>query len=164
MFLNRLFAFIFFLPSIVCVAQASGNGSSTSANTDPNAPVMTFESNQHDFGTMDQDANGTWLFTFTNTGKEPLVIKDARGSCGCTVPHWPQRPIPPGDHDTIKVTYDTHRVGIFSKSVTINSNSKESPDMLSIKGKINAKPTAPPFTGNQNNGAAPYANNQDFNN
>jgi hypothetical protein len=151
------------LPASLCFGQVSApltNGV-PQANTDPNAPVMKFETNEHDFGTIEQDANGTYLFLFTNTGKEPLVIKEARGSCGCTVPHWPQHPIAAGAKDTIRVTYDTHRIGVFTKSVTITSNSKESPDMLSIKGKVNAKPTYPAFNGNESNGAVPYANNQD---
>jgi hypothetical protein len=128
------------------------------AASDPNAPVMAFETTEHDFGTIDQDANGTYLFLFTNTGKEPLVIKEARGSCGCTVPHWPQHPIAPGAEDTIRVTYDTHRVGVFVKSVTITSNSKESPDVLNIKGKVNGKPQYPAFGSQENNGA-PRASN-----
>src|SRR5690349_17299560 len=90
---------------------------SATANDDPNAPVMSFETREHDFGTFERDGNGTYLFLFTNTGKEPLVIKEARGSCGCTVPHWPEYPIAPGKTDTLRVTYDTHRVGVFIKTV-----------------------------------------------
>lgn len=161
MILKSLLGLMLILPASLCLGQASSGGAVAQANTDPNAPVMTFETKEHDFGTMEQGGNGTYLFLFTNTGKEPLVIKEARGSCGCTVPHWPQHPVAVGARDTIKVTYDTHRVGPFSKSVTITSNAKESPDMLYIKGKINAKGTTPPFTGNDNTSGAPYSNNQD---
>ena len=96
---------------------------------------MSFETTEHDFGTFEQDGNGTYFFMFTNTGKEPLVIKEAHGSCGCTVPKWPHNPVPPGKQDTIKVTYDTHRVGPFHKTVTITSNAKLSPVVLTINGK-----------------------------
>jgi hypothetical protein len=147
------------LPSYFCFGQA---GTTASAAADPNAPVMSFETKEHDFGTFEQDGNGTYLFIFTNTGKEPLVIKEARGSCGCTVPHWPQHPVAAGSKDTIRVTYDTHRVGVFVKTVTITSNAKESPDVLTIKGKTTAKPAAPAFSGNRDNsGGAPFTNNWD---
>ncbi len=148
------------------ISCAFANAQTTSASTasaDPNAPIMAFDTKDHDFGTFEQDGNGTYLFLFTNTGKEPLVIKEAHGSCGCTVPKWPHDPIAPGKQDTIKVTYDTHRVGAFQKTVTITSNAKESPVVLSIKGKVTAKPPVPAFPtdpGNNTSGA-PFSNNWD---
>lgn len=148
------------LPAALCFGQQPA-GTVTTAPDDPNLPIMNFETKEHDFGTFEQDGNGTFLFLFTNTGKEPLVIKEAHGSCGCTVPQWPQHPVAPGQKDTIKVTYDTHRVGMFVKTVTITSNAKESPDILTIKGKTTAKPTYPNFPGNKedNNSGAPFTNN-----
>lgn len=159
--LRRICAIIVFvLPATVGFGQIPIS-TPPAANADPNAPVMNFETKEHDFGTFEQDGNGTYLFLFTNTGKEPLVIKDARGSCGCTVPHWPQHPIAAGSADTVRVTYDTHRIGVFIKTVTITSNAKESPDILTIKGKITAKPTFPAFPGNKDNSGAPFTNNWD---
>jgi len=134
----------------------------TAVAPDPNAPVMDFKFNDHDFGTIEQDDNGTYLFLFTNTGKEPLVIKEAHGSCGCTVPRWPHTPVNPGQQDTIKVTYDTHRIGVFTKTVTITSNAKETTKVLSIKGKVLSKDSYPAFpTNNSNAGGVPYTNNWD---
>jgi hypothetical protein len=155
---RRVFAIlVFVMPAIFSFGQQAA----TTVPDDPNAPVMNFETKEHDFGTFEQDGNGTYLFLFTNSGKEPLVIKEARGSCGCTVPHWPQHPIAPNATDTIRVTYDTHRVGVFIKTVTIASNAKESPDVLTIKGKVTAKPVFPAFPGNKDNNGAPFTNNWD---
>jgi hypothetical protein len=100
---------------------------------------MSFEKELHDYGTIDQGANGVFEFKFTNTGKEPLIISEARGSCGCTVPQWPKEPIVPGAKSSIKVSYDTKRVGAFNKTVTITSNAKSGTKVLSIKGVVNAK-------------------------
>ena len=139
---------ILFASSLVisCLFAKAQTSEPSSASSDPNAPVMAFDTKDHDYGTIQQDDNGTYLFTFTNTGKEPLVIKEAHGSCGCTVPKWPHNPVAPGHQDTIKVTYDTHNhIGVFQKTVTITSNAKESTMVLSIKGKVNPKPPAPPF-------------------
>lgn len=159
MFKKVLIASLLMLSCVFTNAQTSVE---PAASTDPNAPVMTFETKDHDFGTIEQDANGTFFFLFTNTGKEPLVIKEAHGSCGCTVPKWPHQPVQPGQQDTIRVTYDTHRTGVFTKTVTITSNAKESPVVLAIKGKVNPKPADRAFLdpGNNNSGA-PFSNNWD---
>lgn len=85
------------------------------ASTDANAAEMSFNTKDHDFGTIEQDGNGTYMFLFTNTGKEPLVIKEAHGSCGCTVPKWPHDPVAPGQQDTIKVTMIHTTIPVFFK-------------------------------------------------
>jgi hypothetical protein len=105
---------------------------------DPNAPDITFETELHDYGTIKQGADGTCEFKFKNTGKDPLIISNARGSCGCTVPTWPKEPIMKGQTGAIKVHYDTKRVGAFTKTVTLNSNAKTDPKVLTIKGVVEA--------------------------
>ncbi len=106
----------------------------------PNAPEMTFENEIHDYGTIKQGADGGCEFKFKNTGKEPLVISNAKGSCGCTVPTWPKEPIMKGQTGVIKVHYDTKRVGAFTKTVTIESNAKTNARVLTIKGTVEASP------------------------
>jgi len=110
---------------------------------DPNAPVMSFESEVVDYGTIEQNADGVRYFTFTNTGKEPLIISNARGSCGCTVPTWPKEPIKPGETAKIKVKYATNRLGAINKSVTIYSNATEPTKVVRIKGNVIAPKTSP---------------------
>src|SRR5690554_2152117 len=80
---------------------------------------IEFDKETHDYGTISQFADGTCEFTFKNTGNEPLVISNAKGSCGCTVPSWPREPIAPGQTGSIKVKYDTKKAGIIGKTVTI---------------------------------------------
>ncbi len=103
---------------------------------------ISFEKEVHDYGTMKQHGNGECEFVFTNTGTDPLVISNARGSCGCTVPTWPREPIAPGASATIKVKYDTKRIGLINKSVTIQSNAVNSPTkIIRIKGEVKAADT-----------------------
>ena len=109
----------------------------------PNAPTMSFESEVVDYGTIEQGADGVREFKFTNNGKEPLIISNARGSCGCTVPTWPKEPIKPGESSVIKVKYDTKRLGAINKSVTITSNAATPTKVVRIKGKIIAPQTSP---------------------
>jgi hypothetical protein len=107
-----------------------------------NGPVITIDKEVHDYGTMEQGGNGECVFTVTNTGNEPLLIQMCKGSCGCTVPSCPVEPIAPGATSTIKVKYDTNRVGPINKTVTITSNATNEPSkMIRIKGNIVAKPT-----------------------
>lgn len=107
--------------------------------SNPNAPQIVFEAETIDYGTIDQNENGEREFKFTNKGKEPLIITSAKASCGCTVPQWPREPIAPGESGTIKVKYDTRRVGPFHKTVTITSNASTPNKVITIKGKVNAK-------------------------
>ena len=87
---------------------------------DPNIPktTMSFGEMTHDFGNIQEGDKVSHVFTFNNSGDEPLIINSAKGSCGCTVPEWPKEPIAPGESAEIKVRYDTKRIGKFTKRVT----------------------------------------------
>jgi hypothetical protein len=100
------------------------------------AAGIQFESTEHDFGTIPYKGDGTFEFVFKNTGKEPLVLKNVRSSCGCTVPEWPKDPIKKGNKGKIKVSYNTRITGTFSKSISVFSNADEKPVILVIKGKV----------------------------
>lgn len=142
-------------------ALAQQDAKATNAGTGTEQSVsladIKFEKTVHDFGTIPQGGNGECEFVFTNTGKEPLVITNCMGSCGCTVPQCPKEPVLPGKKGTIKVKYDTNRVGPFVKSVTVNSNAKSGVVTLQIKGTVEAKPVEEAFPQNKNEGA-PKAN------
>ena len=105
---------------------------------------MVFENETIDYGTIEQNADGKREFVLTNNGNKPLIISNAVGSCGCTVPTFPKEPIMPGQKAVIGVKYDTNRVGAFTKNVTITSNATVNPSkVLTIKGTVNA-PAAKP--------------------
>lgn len=119
-----------------------------------NGPEISFTKVVHDYGTIEQNADGTCEFDFTNTGNEPLVLSTVRSSCGCTVPQWPREPILPGKSEKIKVKYDTRRMGAINKSITVLSNAKTSSVVLRISGKVVPKtqeaiPEKAPGTGTQ---------------
>ncbi|MBS1765051.1 MAG: DUF1573 domain-containing protein [Bacteroidetes bacterium] len=123
--------------SLVTLGLKAQDNAKTSSVANPNAAEISFENEMHDYGTIPYGGNGTYEFKFTNTGKEPLIISNARGSCGCTVPSWPKEPILKGHTGVISVHYDTKRPGPFSKTVTVSSNSSTTPDkVLTIKGVV----------------------------
>lgn len=131
--MKKLFLVATLLVSVVVVmAQADAK---------KNGPEITFKTTMHDYGDIYVGGDGAYDFDFTNTGNEPLILSKPRSSCGCTVPAWPKEPILPGETNTIKVTYNTARVGTFNKTVTVYSNSKKSATVvLKIKGKVVKKP------------------------
>jgi len=121
-----------------------------------NGAKIDFTKEVHDYGDIKYGADGTCSFEFKNTGTAPLIISNAKGSCGCTVPEWPKEPINPGQKAEIKVKYDTKRPGAINKSVTITSNAVNEPSkVIRIKGTVGPKPeTGAPV----NNSGAPSNN------
>ena len=121
--------------------QSAPTNTVAAVQENPNAPEAVYEKEVLDYGAIEFDADGTREFTFKNTGKEPLIIYSATGSCGCTVPTAPKEPIKPGETGVIKVHYDTKRVGSFEKTITVASNGKTPSKTLRIKGNVKPAPT-----------------------
>lgn len=90
----------------------------------------------HDFGMIAKDQPVTHTFEFKNTGEEPLVIVNAKGSCGCTVPTFTKTPILPGEKGEIKVEYNAAKTGVFRKSVTITANTDDEEVKLFVTGEV----------------------------
>lgn len=108
----------------------------TSAPAGPTTKI-TFDKSEHDFGTINQDSENKHLFTFTNTGNEPLIIENAKGSCGCTVPNYPKEPIPPGGTGEIEVVYKPGKQkAAQNKSITITANTEPKNTILTIRANV----------------------------
>lgn len=103
---------------------------------------MTFNKTTHDFGTINEGDKVTTEFSFTNTGSADLIIVDARGSCGCTVPKYPKNTaIKPGQSETITVSFDSsNKPGMQQKSVTLSANTSSGREMLRIKANVTPDP------------------------
>ena len=112
---------------------------SASANTgsETEFPVMTFESTEYDFGSVNEGDVVDYTFRFTNTGKGPLIINKATATCGCTVPQWPKEPILPGAKGVIQVKFNSkNRKNLQTKYVNINANTKPEITRLKITGNV----------------------------
>jgi len=110
----------------------------------PKGPLtsMIFAEASHDFGNIKQNSTtNQHTFTFTNTGTNPLIISNAKGSCGCTVPKWPKEPIPPGSTGTIEVDYKPgSQKGSQKKTVTVTANTEPADTRLSISAVVEEEP------------------------
>jgi hypothetical protein len=110
-------------------------------NNNPNAPVLKFSNETHDFGNLKEGPIASYDFVFTNTGKEPLIIQSCSASCGCTTPDWTKEPIAPNKSGKISVKYTTQgRTGTFNKTVYIASNAKCDKERYEIYIKGNVIP------------------------
>lgn len=113
-------------------------------------PHLEWESTVVDYGDIKKGSDPVRKAIFYNKGTEPLIIKSARGSCGCTVPTWPKEPIMPGEKGVIEIRYDTQRVGPINKTVSVSTNESEEETRITIKGNISAdeEQTLPKNDGN----------------
>jgi len=115
---------LFIFASLALTAQVSG-------------PMINFEIETIDYGEISKGSDGFRTFIFENIGNAPLEIQGVRSSCGCTIPKKPKVPIAPGDKGEITVKYDTNRVGVFRKTITVNTNvSSKAIIALKIKGNV----------------------------
>ena len=102
-----------------------------------NGQEFKFERELIDYGKIVQNSEGKRVFEFTNVGDEPLLIKQVVSTCGCAVSKKPDQPIMPNQKGIIEVSYDTKKVGSFSKMFTVLSNDKTANRrILKIKGYV----------------------------
>ena len=101
------------------------------------AARMEFSETEYLFGEVDEGAVVRHRFSFTNTGEVPLLITDARSTCGCTVPNYPKEPVAPGESGSVEVVFNTaHKTGRQRKPVTLTANTYPSMTTLYLDGTV----------------------------
>ena len=130
--MKKLFIILLTMISLGAIAQETDGLELVTGD----GATIEFVSDVIDYGTIEHNADGVRYFEFKNTGTEPLIISNCKGSCGCTVPQCPKEPILPGETGKIKVKYATNRVGSFTKTITVSSNAVTPSKTVKIKGKV----------------------------
>lgn len=128
--MKKLFGFFAF------IALVANLNAQTSAPAPATGPKMQIESLVVDYGTIAQNSDPLRKVSFKNVGTEPLIIKNAYGSCGCTVPNYKHEPIAPGETSEIEIRYATDRIGAIAKTVTIQTNEGDQPIVIQVKGNV----------------------------
>jgi hypothetical protein len=140
----------FVLPLAFCLAACNQNAKTATEKPAPGtenttavkvsvaeAPIMTFTETRHDFGDMPEGEVVKYVFKFTNTGKSPLVIQNATGSCGCTIPQYPKEPVTPGASGEIQVMFNSRgKSGMQHKTVTIFANTQPDETKIEIQANV----------------------------
>lgn len=119
-------------------------GTNVNATAVPAGPTTTieYEEETYDYGVINEGEVVKHTYKFKNTGSEPLLITNAKGSCGCTVPTWPKEPVPPGGTGELKVEFNSQgKPGRQSKRVTVTANTIPTETFVDIAGEVRGKET-----------------------
>ena len=141
---------ILFLLSTIACNNSNGNLDSDLINNPnmpggdkvdlSNLPAITFDTTEHDFGTLTEGDVPEYTFHFTNTGKSNLIISEVHPSCGCTTPDWPKDLIKPGQPGEIHVKFNSKgKSGEFRKSIVVTANTYPNKTILYITGTVYPK-------------------------
>ena len=115
---------------MTAVVAQSGASVNSGAN-------ITLDKDVHDYGEIEKGGDPYCEFTITNDGSEPLIITNAKGSCGCTVPKWPKMPIMPGESYEMEIVFNSKgKSGRQNKTVTIQANTEPNPTRLTVKAHV----------------------------
>ena len=105
-----------------------------------NVAKMNFSIDTFYFGTVNEGDVINYQFEFENSGAMPLLIHDARSTCGCTIPKWPKAPIEPGNGGVINVEFNTeNKEGYQHKPVTITANTYPNATVVHLVGEVKKK-------------------------
>ncbi len=141
--MKRKYIYILFLAFAILLTNCNKAGNSNAGKNDEGGeqtkgtPVMEFERVYKDFGTLKHGEKVSYTFTFKNTGNADLIIKDAAATCGCTVPKYEEKPVPPGEKGKVEVIFDTKGYrGVQYKTVLLKTNTSYGEKTLTIKANI----------------------------
>ncbi len=139
--MKRIF-FVLAIVMIASVAFSQENGAKKekkdkgqTENVEKRSSIL-FDKLVHDFGTMEKGGDASCVFTFKNVTKKPVTLTNVKTSCGCTAADWPKEPVAKKKKGTIKVKYDSNRIGKFTKTIKVFIEGNENPIQLEIRGTI----------------------------
>jgi len=119
-------------------------GTPAAAVQAPQTPSqLKWETETHEFGTIEQGKPVSYEFTFTNTTNKDITLTNVKPSCGCTAANYTKTAVKPGEKGTVTATYNAAAGGAFHKTVTVTTSEENSaPKIITIKGtvKVNEVP------------------------
>lgn len=131
-----LSAFLCVVAAAVVAQQPLASNAKPNVNFIKEVGAFRWTETAFDFGQIKHKNPVTHEFTFVNSGNAPLVITSVQASCGCTVTKYTKEAISPGSSGFVTATYDAAKVGVFTKTVTVNANTDGGVVLLTIKGEV----------------------------
>lgn len=122
--------------------ETAGLAEASETKIADDAPIATvaFAETTHEFGKINEGDVVEHTFAFTNTGSTPLIIQDAKASCGCTIPKKPEQPVAPGETGEIQVRFNSQgKPGMQNKTITVTANTQPATTRLFIKADVTPK-------------------------
>ena len=123
---------LFLILITFCVSMAQGQNSKPTGYVKKGLKFTTTEIARGDIEYGNKDL---FIFVFVNKANRPAIINDVQTSCGCTTAEKPMGEIKKRGKGKISVSYDTYRVGPFTKSITVSST-VGLPVVLTISGNV----------------------------
>ena len=106
-------------------------------------PTINFDKTSHDFGEIDNGTAVETVFSYTNSGRSPLVVTDIKSSCGCTVPQgWSKEPLMPGESSQFTVKFNGKGANKVSKTITLTTNTENGREQVRISAFVKPDPNA----------------------
>lgn len=131
-----------FISALFLLVACSEEKKEVTTDIVENLTEIKFENELYDFGEITQGEKVKFTYQFTNVGESDLVISSAKGSCGCTVPDWPRKPIAPGESAEIRVVFNSEgKNGKQHKKVSVIANTQPSTTVVALTGNV-IKPAA----------------------
>jgi hypothetical protein len=128
--INKLIILIFIFFGVSCNQQET-------AKSNSGEPVIEFETQSFDFGTLKQGEKVEYVFYFRNTGKGNLIIKDIITHCGCTTSGIEKNVFAPGEEGKIKIIFDSQGFRNNQTKITeVITNAKDSVKVLQLSAFI----------------------------
>jgi len=138
--MKRIFnIFLAIIPLMLsgCSGNNSGSVISSEQGDSTQSAEIVFREYEHDFGKVEEGEKVAYVFAFENKGTGNLVVKNAITSCGCTVPKYDTKPIPPGGSGNLEVVFDTYeKYGKQSKTISVRSNASKPVVILKITAEV----------------------------
>jgi len=128
-----------FLLAIIFIISCK-NKTSDKSIQDTTGPLIAFNKDTLDFGTVKKGDTVKMGFQFTNAGKENLKIVNVVAGCSCSVASYPPNEIPPGKSDNIFIKFNSASIPhkeFVSKTFVVQVNAKPSVKILTIQGTVN---------------------------
>lgn len=130
--------FFFILSAVIFFSCTSADNSSTKeeasrdslnrvamADTSSYTNIEWLDSTTQNLGKIKEGSVVEISWKFKNTGDKPLIISDARGTCGCTIADKPNEPVAPGQEGLIKARFNSQGQGPEAhKTVTVDANTQ----------------------------------------
>jgi hypothetical protein len=120
--------------------NGKGTVNKTDSVSDTGKAVLVFNEYEHQFGKVAEGEKISWQFTYENKGTADLILNSVTTTCGCTVPKFETKPVPPGGSGNLEVVFDTSgRNGMQTKTITVKSNAKMPVVLLKITAEVEAE-------------------------
>ena len=128
--------FVCAFAATVLAQQPLASNAKPSSEFSKDLGSFTWAETAFDFGKIKVNKPVTHEFSFINAGDAPLVISSVQASCGCAVAKYSKDPIGPGSSGYVTATYNAARIGVFTKTITVNANTGASAVVLTVKGEV----------------------------